>query len=416
MVAFLFSIGDSNSMKIIFTVFFLNFTFYASASLTPKEIERMAVEHSAELKAQELEVEILEAETAVAGRWQNPQIMGQFGSVESGGPSASTTELTITQNIPLSNKYSLRKEVAQAALKYRELHAEYFQLWVRHQALLAAWDVAMNKELLLHGVERAKRLSLIKTYMENSPRVSVKQNVELSIVKSSVLHLEKMQDLKQHELDVSLKELSFWLGREVKLAEINFTLPAFTKVLLPAAIDSKNDMDLLLSQKQLEAAKLEVAVASRERLPDLTIGAGHRIEKVSPNNEFQYAVVGFTIPLWDSGSQKLSAARSKEMREERYLEHNMQKILSKHEKQYDRVMYHLQQLKRFPNSLVAEQEKQIYNAEKGFKQGLIDVNTFLQAETQTHEVIDQVFINWMEYLIDLSQYQLLRSEEFKWLQ
>jgi hypothetical protein len=94
----------------------------------------------------------------------------------------------------------------------------------------------------------------------------------------------------------------------------------------------------------------------------------------------------------------------------------MQKILSKHEKQYDRVMYHLQQLKRFPNSLVAEQEKQIYNAEKGFKQGLIDVNTFLQAETQTHEVIDQVFINWMEYLIDLSQYQLLRSEEFKWLQ
>jgi outer membrane protein TolC len=303
-----------------------------------------------------------------------------------------------------------------AALKYRELHAEYFQLWVKHQALLAAWDVAMNKELLLHGVERARRLSLIKTYLENSPRVSVKQNVELSIVKSSVLHLEKMQDLKQHELDVSLKELSFWLGREVKLAEINFTLPEFAKVLLPAAIDSKNDMDLLLSQKQLESAKLEVAVASRERLPDLTIGAGHRIEKVSPNNEFQYAMVGLTIPLWDTGSQKLAAARSKEMREERYMEHSKQKILSKHEKQYDRVMYHFQQLKRFPNSLVAEQEKQIHNAEKGFKQGLIDVNTFLQAETQTHEVIDQVFINWMEYLTDLSQYQLMRSEEFKWLQ
>lgn len=403
-------------MKIIFTIICLNFTFYAFASLTPKDIERLAVEHSAELKAQELDVKILQAETAVAGRWQNPQIMGQFGSVESGGPSASTTELTITQNIPLSNKYSLRKEVAQAALKYREMHAEYFQLWVRHQALLAAWDVAMNKELLLHGVERARRLSLIKTYMENSPRVSVKQNVELSIVKSSVLHLEKMQDLKQHELDVSLKELSFWLGREVKLEEINFTLPQFSSVLLPAAVDTQKDMELILSQKQLESAKLEVAVASRERLPDLTIGAGHRIEKVSPNNEFQYAMVGLTIPLWETGSQKLAAARSKELREERYLENSSQKLQTKHEKQYSRVLYHFQQLKRFPNSLVLEQEKQIYAAEKGFKQGLVDVNTFLQAETQTHEVIDQVFINWMEYLTDLSQYQLMRSEEFKWIQ
>jgi len=50
----------------------------------------------------------------------------------------------------------------------------------------------------------------------------------------------------------------------------------------------------------------------------------------------------------------------------------------------------------------------------GFKQGLLDVDTFLRAETQTHDVIDQIFISWMSYLDSLSSLQLMRGEKFAW--
>jgi hypothetical protein len=77
-------------------------------------------------------------------------------------------------------------------------------------------------------------------------------------------------------------------------------------------------------------------------------------------------------------------------------------------------MFYIDQIKRFPKKLLREQENSIHQAEEGFKQGVVDVNTFLLAETQTHDVIDQIFISWMGYLENISSWQLMRGEKFAW--
>ena len=190
------------------------------------ELKNMALENSAYLKAEEMEARALRSEQEVAGRLQNPQLMGQFGSVSSDGDRGSTIELSITQAIPLSNKQSLKQELAATALSIQSARLEYFRQWVSHQVTLAAWRVAVRHELYLHGSERARRFSLIKRYLETSPKVSTKQRVELSIISSQLLQLEKDQDLKKFDLNVALNDLEFWVGKKVSAQELKLEIPA----------------------------------------------------------------------------------------------------------------------------------------------------------------------------------------------
>ncbi len=132
-------------------------------AVTPEEIKTLAVERSAIIPVQELELRALRSESDIKGKWQNPQLMGQIGSLRSGNVSGSTLEVSITQPIPLSDKFSLRKEAAELAASHQEIQSEFFKNWVGQQAVLSAWRVQVYHELLKHGKGRNKRLNLVKS-------------------------------------------------------------------------------------------------------------------------------------------------------------------------------------------------------------------------------------------------------------
>ena len=159
---------------------------------------------------------------------------------------------------------------------------------------------------------------------------------------------------------------------------------------------------------------MDAELAKKEKRPDVYLGGGYRIENVQPLNHFTYGIVGLNIPIWDTGSSRLESARARQKRDEKYFEEAQRKVQLKHQKQKEFVMFYIDQIKRFPKKLLREQENSIHQAEEGFKQGVVDVNTFLLAETQTHDVIDQIFISWMGYLENISSWQLMRGEKFAW--
>jgi outer membrane protein TolC len=161
---------------------------------------------------------------------------------------------------------------------------------------------------------------------------------------------------------------------------------------------------------------MDQELATKERRPDLFLGAGYRVENVTPENHFSYAIVGLNFPIWDTGSSRLDAAKVREKRDLKNLEEIEKRLILKHQKQIDLVKYSIEQLKRFPKQLVRQNESAIHEAEVGFRQGLLDVNTFILAETQSHEIIDQVFISWINYLENLSSLQLMKGEKLNWEQ
>jgi hypothetical protein len=390
------------------------FTGYADAALEMPEIRALARAHSSSLKAREMEEKALQKDLEFKGKWANPQLLGQIGSVRSGETRGSTLELSLTQAVPITNKFALRRELAERALENQGIQKDRFQNWVEHQALLSAWRVRIRYELHSHGIERAGRICLIERHLATQPRASIRQRVERSIFSSMVLQLQRQQDQKKLDLAQAEEELSYWIGQKVSASEIRGTIPAEGKVRLPPEGSYRKDPEWLEANHRLESARIEAKVASRERWPDLLVGGGYRVERVVPSNQFTYGLIGLTLPLWDGGFSRHDSAEARFQKSELELEEVGRRIRLKHEQQLAQARFDLQQIQRFPITLVREQERAIREAEEGFKQRLVDVNTFVQAETQTHEVLDQIFLSWQAYLESLSSLQLLNGEPLEW--
>ncbi len=174
------------------------------------------------------------------------------------------------------------------------------------------------------------------------------------------------------------------------------------------------DPELRKIKLETQIASVDKEIARKERRPDLFLGGGYRIENVEPVNHFSYGIVGLNIPIWDSGSSRLESANARLMKSEKLLDEGRRQAELKLQKQIHEVNYSLSQVKRFPGSIIKRTELSISEAEQGFKQGVLDVNTFIQSETQSHELIDQSWYAWMNYLENLSDLALLQGHQLTW--
>lgn len=394
-------------------IFFIVFQALSTWALTIEEICTLAFENSSSLKAKEMEQRALISESQWRSRWSNPQLMGQFGTLRSGEQNGPTMEVSVLQAIPLSDKYSLKKEIVSEALAAQEKRTEAFKNFVIHQALLAAWRAYSQQKLVEHGTERNRRIKLIKRYMESRPKASIRQQVELNVLSALLMNHEKLLDQKVFDLSIALSELEYWIGVRIDPRKLEFTIPKIGP-LVPPAVSVTKDPELLDAESVLRTSQFEFELAKKEQRPDLLLGAGYRVEKVEPVNRFSYATIGVNIPIWDTGKDRAEMARARAMRDERELEDTKKRAFSKQQKQLENVLFSAKQVERFSLRNLPIQEHAVNVAEEGFKKGLIDVNLFLQSETQSHEAIDQIFESWVAYLENLSLLQLMRGEAFTW--
>jgi len=365
-------------MKLVLFWFF--FTSSVSA-ITLDEIKILVLEHSASLSAKEMEARALSSEAKLRGKWQNPQLMGQFGTLKSGDSIGATAEISFTQAVPLSNRFSLRKEIAEIALSNQYQQIDFYKKWIIHQATLSAWRAYVAQELFNHGVDRARRLSLIKSYLESRPRVSAKQRVELTLISSSLLQQERLQDQKAYDLNVALQDLEFWTGKKISTSELQLHLPEKLEMTDSYAIDVNRDFEFNQAKQQVSLSEIDQELAKKERRPDLFLGAGYRVENVSPVNHFSYGIVGLNIPIWDTGSSRVEAASARIMRDQKNLQDMERQVVLKQQHAIESLKLAFAQMKRFPKKIIKTHEQAASEAEFSFKQGILDVNTFTSGDS-----------------------------------
>ena len=382
-------------------------------ALSIADIQGLAIQNSELLKAKEMEQHALASEGEWRSKWVNPQLMGQFGTLRSGDKIGATIEISLLQAVPLSNKYSLRKELVTEALKAQTKRNVIFKNFVSHQAVLAAWRVFTQERLVEHGSERTRRIKLIKKYMESRPKVSVRQQVEMNVLSAILLSYEKLLDQKVFDLGIAQAELEYWVGKKVDPKELDFKFAKVSAQAIPG-IDVEQDPELLEARFLLSTSQFEFELAKKERRPDLFLGGGYRIENVEPVNHFTYGTIGLNIPIWDTGRERVAMSKARLMGNEKNIEDAKRRIRSKQQKQIENVLFSAKQVQRFNPEHLHSQERAVDVAEDGFKKGLIDVNLFLQSETQAHEAIDLIYMSWMEYLDNLSLLQLMRGENLSW--
>ena len=380
----------------------------------PQEISQLAINYSSLVSASELSQRAIEYDAKVKKIWQNPQFMSQVGGLKTGTMSGATVEVTLTQPIPLNQKYSLRGDLATKLSEINELDVKNKKNWVSHQALLSAWRVKVFSALNKHISERKERMRLAKLYVSKRPQVTAKHVVEAQIINNQIRILENSLLMNVVEIETAQTELEYWTGVRIAPEELDFSFPNQSELITVIENKTGEDLETRLAKKNLEAATIDSNISKKEKLPDLIIGAGYRLEDMSPANHFTYGVVGITIPVWDTGENRVQAANARIKREEKILEEKQKAVGMKMTNYQNMINYFNKLFASFFFEDINNQEKTLLVAENGFKQGVVDINTFLQTEVQTHEIIDQIYLNWMKYLETISQYNLTVGEELKW--
>lgn len=380
----------------------------------PQEISQLAINYSSLVSASELSQRAIEYDAKVKKIWQNPQFMSQVGGLKTGTMSGTTVEVTLTQPIPLNQKYSLRGDLATKLSEINELDVKNKKNWVSHQALLSAWRVKVFSALNKHISERKERMRLAKLYVSKRPKVTAKHVVEAQIINNQIRILENSLLMNVVEIETAQTELEYWTGVRIAPEELEFSFPNQSELITVIENKTGEDLETRLARKNLEAATIDSNISKKEKLPDLIIGAGYRLEDMSPANHFTYGVVGITIPVWDTGENRVQAANARIKREEKILEEKQKAVGMKMTNYQNMINYFNKLFASFFFEDINNQEKTLLVAENGFKQGVVDINTFLQTEVQTHEIIDQIYLNWMKYLETISQYNLTVGEELKW--
>lgn len=380
----------------------------------PQEISQLAINYSSLVSASELSQRAIEYDAKVKKIWQNPQFMSQVGGLKTGTMSGATVEVTLTQPIPLNQKYSLRGDLATKLSEINELDVKNKKNWVSHQALLSAWRVKVFSALNKHISERKERMRLAKLYVSKRPQVTAKHVVEAQIINNQIRILENSLLMNVVEIETAQTELEYWTGVRIAPEELDFSFPNQSELITVIENKTGEDLETRLAKKNLEAATIDSNISKKEKLPDLIIGAGYRLEDMSPANHFTYGVVGITIPVWDTGENRVQAANARIKREEKILEEKQKAVGMRMTNYQNMINYFNKLFASFFFEDIHNQEKTLQVAENGFKQGVVDINTFLQTEVQTHEIIDQIYLNWMKYLETISQYNLTVGEELKW--
>lgn len=400
-------------MLYLISLFSFFCTFLAVAK-TPQEISQLAVDYSSLVSAGELSQRAIEYEAKIKKIWQNPQFMSQVGGLKTATMSGTTVEVTLTQPIPLNQKYSLRGELADKLTEINQLDVKNKKNWVSHQALLSAWRVKVFSALNKHISERRERMRLAKVYISKRPQVTAKHMVEAQIINNQIRLLENSLLMNLVEIETAQTELEYWTGVKITPEEIDFRFPQQGELVTTIAPANGEDLETKIAQKSLEAAQIESQISKKEKLPDLIVGAGYRLENMSPANHFSYGVLGITIPIWDTGENRVQAANARIKRDEKLLEEKQKAVHMKVANHQNMINYFNRLFTSFFFDDIHNQEKTLQVAEDGFKQGVVDINTFLQTEVQTHDIIDQIYLNWIKYLETISQYNLTVGEELKW--
>ncbi len=269
------------------------------AKLTLAQTLAIFHERGLDLLIAEAQVQSAEGEVTSANAIPNPALSLSYGPYAfyyrctnpagcSRPPSSLSVELTDQAAIEdtLSGKRRLRVDVASAALRAAKLgrvdaertlvfqvEAQFEQLLLAQNALKFAKDTAEANALVLEKAEKQREADKI-------------QRPDLLRVKVAKLESDQAVDQAQQGLRKARAELAFLLGVRAAIPEFTVDEPQLEHYGLPGKLSSATHdalladalaarPDLQAQQARLASAEAALALAKRQRFPDVALSLGY---------------------------------------------------------------------------------------------------------------------------------------------
>ena len=266
---------------------------------------QIGLKQNCDLKIKRMELKAAEKDIKIANRLQNPQIQTNviMGNVALGNSSQAGVALPIEVL-----KRGIRKKVAIEEYNIKETELKQAEHNYKLQIMQAYFDILYAKSVYSIQEERLKLFKNLVQITTDKPKYPsyeidnlkadiqyAQQLIAVNRAKSNLLakqfELNKILNTGDDSVMYDTKEASLlgnWAFLNIKLPEYNF----LENIALQYSYMVK------ISQKNIDKSELEVTMAKRNRVPDISVAGGYawQAHRNAPN-DFGGAFVGGSIDV-----------------------------------------------------------------------------------------------------------------------
>ncbi len=257
-------------------------SFASVVNVDLDEMIDIGLKNNCEIKIKRMELEAAKKDIKIANRLQNPEIQSNIvmGNVALGNSSQAGVALPIEVL-----KRGVRKKIAIEAYSIKETELKQFEHNFKLQIMQAYFDVLYAKSVYNIQEQRLKLFKDLVQITTDKPKYpayeidNLKADIQYAQQKIEVNRARANMLAKQFELNKILntgiddvmydtKESSLlgnWAFLNIKIPEYEFL----------ENIALQYSYMIKLSEKNIAQSELEVTLAKRNRIPDITIGGGY---------------------------------------------------------------------------------------------------------------------------------------------
>ena len=396
----------------------------------------LALSNNLDLQSERINVELAKNNVKTANRLQNPEIniFYNFGAAGRGNPQ----QIGATELIEIA-KRGPRKKLAQANLykkdldvKLREFELEmdvretYVDLVGLKTVLGCLYDQKklLNDFLALsqkrHNAGEVQETDVIQTQISIN-QLETQINSARTAVQAARNDFNKALNVKQDNPQVVYDAFEDELPGEtvfiaLKTPDFNLKMPPFEKI-ADRALEKR--LDIKLAKQEIEVAKKNLVVVSRQRVPDIELmgGYGYQPHGHSDTGEFRagaYAGANLNnIPLLYSFKPEIKNAQLQVVQAQTNYESAKNKAIKEMNSAYEQFLSSRTNLLFYKQKLIKDSEKLINISKKNYFEGKTDLTSLVVMEQSYKEIVvgyiqalTDYYTDWIDFL------RTVNSEDF----
>lgn len=330
-----------------------------------------------------LEINYLENQKITSQKLDNPEVSWELGRVENTGIVGNVVGASVSQSLPVNGVRGLRGDEVQEEIEQKKIVQGWGRQEFKHKIMNTFLSLWLEREKVEHSHHRLKNLSVVKNFLTNRKFSSPQAKSDAYIVQKKVEDLSFRLDndtAEMKRLEEYLKKLTGkeQLPFEVQLKDKETILKVFQNTF------KRGDSIENLKDSELRQSDLRVIQKERKWVPDVNLSLNYQKENFPGGNFGHSVAVSFAIPLWDTGKSQANEERAlKRIKaaEWKRLEIEMD---SQNQDIKQRFNYYLDMATR--ENVELHSHKDLDKIKGYFLKGLVNVQTFLDAEDLNHEL------------------------------
>lgn len=434
-----------NKLK-VFTLLAAFSLFFVCAICTAKAEElkkitlndalELALTNNLDLQSERINIELAKNNVKSANRLQNPEfnLFYNYGSAGRGNPQ----QIGASETIELG-KRAPRKHLAKANLykKDLEVRSKEFELEMdvreTYVDLVGAKTILnclyeqekLLEEFLALSKKRLKAGEVLETDVIQAQialnQIATQINTAKTTVQSARNDFNKALNIKQNEQNILYDASEDELPGEtvfisLKTPDYKKQMPSFDDI-SQRALEKR--LDIRIAKQEIDIAKKNFIVVSRQRIPDVEIfgGYGYQAKNHSDTGEFRagaYAGANLSnIPVLYTFKPEIKNASLQIEQAQVNYESAKNKALKEMSSAYGEFLNSQANLNFYRQKLVKDSEKLISISKKNYNEGKTDLTSLVVMEQSYKEIVvgyinalADYYTDWIDFL------RTVNSEDF----